>query len=509
MWTKETSKGNEVEKCRYRISEYLKGIILDVGCGDERICTSAIGLDLKGKAASIRIDLSVPDSLYLFNDDVVDVVFSSHFLEDIMDYESMLKEIWRVTRPNGHLILYLPHKDFYPHVGEEGANINHKHDFCPEDIIKSLSKFASFKLIRNETYSEDNEYSFLLIFQKIDSGLINFNIPTEKKKIHDKSVVIVRYCGYGDVLIMSPLYRLFKEKGYHVIANIIPRGIPAIHNNPNIDEFLIQERNVIPNTKLKEYFEELTKKYGKVVNMCESLERSLLLEERDKEYHLSTEERHKLANINYSDRAMELAGLSERGMRPELYPTEQEETLGRIFREKNKDSFIVLWQLTGSSPHKLYPYAEDVIEYFTDKYKDIKFFLSGGYQVSMLEWRNKQVIPKLGVWDIRTAMVITKFVDLVVSPETGILNASGCFDTPKIGLLTHSSKENLTKYFINDHSIQSESECSSCHKLIHITDKCPNDKKWGLPICSAEGIKKERVIKEIESVYKKWKDKKG
>jgi ADP-heptose:LPS heptosyltransferase len=50
-------------------------------------------------------------------------------------------------------------------------------------------------------------------------------------------------------------------------------------------------------------------------------------------------------------------------------------------------------------------------------------------------------------------MALTKFVDLVISPDTGVLHASGCYDTPKIGLLGHTTIENITKYFKNDYSI--------------------------------------------------------
>ena len=42
-------------------------------------------------------------------------------------------------------------------------------------------------------------------------------------------------------------------------------------------------------------------------------------------------------------------------------------------------------------------------------------------------------------------MILTKLVDLVISPDTGVLHASGAFDTPKIGLLGHTTIENITK----------------------------------------------------------------
>lgn len=106
-------------------------------------------------------------------------------------------------------------------------------------------------------------------------------------------------------------------------------------------------------------------------------------------------------------------------------------------------------------------------------------------------------------------MVATSVMDLVVSPETGVLSAAGAFDTPKIGLLTHSSKENLTKYFINDHSIQSSAPCSPCHKMIHELDDCTLDPEFGLPICMSVHMDPEKIKENFRVVYDNWKAENG
>ena len=104
MWSDATSCGYEVRKCRNRVVQYLHGTVLDIGCGDEKIIPQAIGVDLDPKA-DLRVDLSRPDALSLFNNDSVDVIFSSHFLEHIIDYEGALRQFWRILKPNGMLIL--------------------------------------------------------------------------------------------------------------------------------------------------------------------------------------------------------------------------------------------------------------------------------------------------------------------------------------------------------------------------------------------------------------------
>ena len=103
------------------------------------------------------------EKLDIFADSSFDFVFSSHLLEHIVNTEATLKEWMRVIKNDGYLILYLPHKDFYPNVGQDGANPDHKHDFVPDDIIRFMKKCGSWDLIENEERNEGYEYSLSLI----------------------------------------------------------------------------------------------------------------------------------------------------------------------------------------------------------------------------------------------------------------------------------------------------------------------------------------------------------
>ena len=104
-----------------------------------------------------------------------------------------------------------------------------------------------------------------------------------------------------------------------------------------------------------------------------------------------------------------------------------------------------------------------------------------------------------GIWSIRDSLLVTKYVDLVISPDTGILHGAGCFDTPKIGLLTSTSKENITKYFKNDYSLESTVECSPCFRIIDLPEiQCPMSKETlGACECMASGMPAERVYDRI------------
>ena len=83
MWSaKNELQGTEVSKCRHRIVSFLDGIGLDLGCGNEKICKDAIGIDItpqKG-VTDLVLDLSANDSLGIFADDYFDYIFSAHLL---------------------------------------------------------------------------------------------------------------------------------------------------------------------------------------------------------------------------------------------------------------------------------------------------------------------------------------------------------------------------------------------------------------------------------------------
>ena len=105
-------------------------------------------------------------------------------------------------------------------------------------------------------------------------------------------------------------------------------------------------------------------------------------------------------------------------------------------------------------------------------------------------------------------MVMTKYADVVVGPETGLMVAAGCFDTPKIMMLSHSSEENLTKYWKNCTALSAGVECQPCHQLHYTRDSCPLDVRMGHPICMGE-LQPVELYDALELEYNKWKEKRA
>jgi len=528
MWTDKDEPIGEVRKCRHRVVGYLKGRGLDIGCGNEKINKNAIGIDKGGRAANIKMDVGDINGLRIFSGNFFDYVFSSHALEDFTDTQAILEQWWRLVRPGGHLILYGPDPDYYPRIGTADANPMHQHDLYWQDVWKILKDYGNAKLVSASRHNESNEYSWQLIVRK-KSGLLKtpFELLTKRnrdgegymlfprKKKTKKECLLIRYGALGDMLWITPALKKLKEAGYYIVCNCTEYSAQVIRENPYIDEFLIQEPDVIPNTPhnadLDPYWKDIGKGFEKVINLSGSVEDSLLKREGHEDFNWTHDRRHKECNVNYMDRTMALCGFPKaKGELPELYFSDIEHHLAQIARNYYKDKFLILWSLAGSSFHKIYPWVEYVAGDIQKKLDDVRIITVGDYVCQILEWQNPITINKSGVFTVRQSMIMTKYADLVIGTETGILNAASCYDTPKIVLLSHSSVENLTRDWKNCTSLWADNcPCHPCHRLTFSRQVCPAGDINGLATKCMENLKPERVFRAIEKVYNQWKEKRN
>lgn len=168
---------SETAKIRPVITKYLQGKILDIGCGDDKVCPQAIGIDGRG---SIGADIEVDGLVYvadrLVNLLPFNVVYSSHVLEHLRNDTEAI-ECWRELLDfNGLLILYLPDGRFY--LNKE--NPEHMRDYNFADFMfyfkqafcgegkdykgENLPKL--FELVEYGEHIGDDEYSFYLVAKK-------------------------------------------------------------------------------------------------------------------------------------------------------------------------------------------------------------------------------------------------------------------------------------------------------------------------------------------------------
>tara|TARA_R100000656_G_scaffold42205_1_gene35024 strand:- start:905 stop:2029 length:1125 start_codon:yes stop_codon:yes gene_type:complete len=345
----------------------------------------------------------------------------------------------------------------------------------------------------------------------------------------EKTVCIVRYGGFGDMIQVSSIFPLLKEQGYKVCINVTERGYDIIKTDPNVDEILLQKTDQVPNNCLTLYWERLAKCFHHFVQLCESVEGTLLVTPARTEmldgkqnlvpasprFSLSKEELHKECNVNYMERTHDLGSVPflvgnsfskpkslPYKFSPKFYPTKKEQQWAKTTRRKIKTKNVVLWALAGSSVHKVYPWTDAVIAQVLTERKDVSFITIGDDLCQLLEagWdEESRVITKSGKWSIRKTLAFLDQCDAVVGPETGVLNAASTLDCHKIVMLSHSSKENLSKHWKNTTTLEPdvyENFCFPCHKMHYGFDTCNRDEKTGGAMCAVH-IKPESVTKGI------------
>ena len=511
-WKIDDPQGNEAAKVRWDIVQYTRGQGLDLGCGPHKAFPHFTGVDNLKDVGLFGIEMT-PDkvvesceNLVEFEDVSQDFVFSSHLLEHIEDYPAALKEWWRVIRPGGYLVLYLPHKNLYPNVGTPGANPDHKHDFEPRMIKDVMHGMGGWSLLVNEVRDEGAEYSFLQVWEKRSDGQ-QINRWMSYKNPGRKRACVVRYGGFGDMLQAAGVLPALKAQGFHITVMTTPRGANIIESDPNVDEFFIQDDNQVPNHLLGDFWEHMAKKFDRFVNLSESIEGTLLALPGRANHQWPQAVRPRQMNLNYHEWTADLAGVQ---FRPDgkFYPTAEERNKAKELIDRQ--CFNVVYALSGSSQHKFYAGQDAVIARLLLEIPEVKIYLTGDEACCLLEqgWENEPRVSLLaGKQSIRETLTLAQMADVVMGPETGVLNAVAFEPTvAKVCLLSHSSVENLTKHWINSYPMEPVGiDCYPCHRLHYGMRHCREHMETGTAMCQMS-IDPERVVAAALSAYENWKD---
>lgn len=475
---------------RFRAAAYLSGRGVSFGCGNDPIVPHQA---LDGDKYSLNADIFKYPQV-----DICGLDFSI-LAKDSLDHVFIgprdnppIKELVSKLKIGGHLILYVIHAD-------------------QEAIRKHLPDLGQWQ--EKDTYIRVGN-QFLGVWKLLGRSKHGILAPKPKGA---KRACIARYGAIGDMIMITPLIKRLAQDGYEVTMNVTPYCADVLAGNPYVSNIIRQERDMIPNQDLGPYWNEWMPDYDKYINLSESIEGKLLKVEGRADFYTTKAWRDKICDVNYYDNTMRLGGYPDVvGQNGELYFTNSEEKEARHMREKFKDRFLIMWALKGSSHHKIYPILGPVLTHWLDRHPDAVTMLVGSEADKPLQFEHPQVVPLAGRTHIRDVFCLAKYVDLVAGPETSITNSAGCFDTPVLTMLTHSTHENLCKYWKNDYCLQADVACTGCHQLHYSPESCPcvdlreqgrEEPAWSGPICAAVGFTPERVWARLDEVYNHWKAK--
>ena len=506
-------QGDESGKIWHRVIPYARGRVLDIGCGPWKCLPHMIGVDSRQewKALEWRPDVvGAADDLSMFADGIIDGIYSSHLLEHFPpDAVPGLLRLWRrKLRDGGHLILYLPSANLYPKCDTEIANPDHKWDIYPGDIEGILAAEGGWTMLECEERGQNDEYSLFQVYRKTEGTFIN--ATPEPAHLAGRRAAVVRMGAIGDTAIAASVVPGLRERGYAVSMVVRPEGAELLRHDRNIDDLIvIDPDDMLPPGGLGTYIERLGETFDLVVDMDHSVEGTLLGHRDFTSYRWPIEARRLvMGGHNYQELAEAIAGVGR--MRPMRFRPSREEAAWAAKGRASLKEPAVLWCISGSSLHKVYPWVNIVAGWLAER--RVNVVLAGGQGAStslqdailqtMLEHKadTSFVYPRVGQWSLRQTLSFAQTCDVVVGPETGVLNALAGDDVAKVVYLSHSSHENLTKHWRRTLVLEPDRErapCFPCHRIHHSWATCVKNEATGGAQC-ASSVAPELVLDAIE-----------
>jgi ADP-heptose:LPS heptosyltransferase len=309
--------------------------------------------------------------------------------------------------------------------------------------------------------------------------------------------LVIRYGGYGDLIQCSSVFAGLHDQGYEVTLITDTKESQVVMHDPNLS-------SIITMPKSEEWIMENMSKYDKVICLDGVVEGHLLARPHSNPCFWPPDSREKVFNENYLERMHLIAGVPH-VPQVRFYPTKEELQwaddmkkhfiLGGIsFGEKK---CIVAFVLKGTGVNKVWWGFEKLAGMLNEAYPEIGIVLVGGKDSESLAATIKHhpnVWNMTGIWPIRTNMVFAAQCDIVIGPETGIMNSVCQHNNVKIVLLSHSTNENLTRDWINTYLVYSkdtncfgrgQNQAKACHMIHTDFGLCTRDQKTGNAQCMA------------------------
>lgn len=153
------------------LARICKGKGADIGCGSNKICESAIGVDLtaKGQAGKFgnqknqisQADIQSQGDKLPFKNNELDYLVAKHNLEHYKNPLATLKEWKRVVRQNGKIGVIVPDDDY---VDSRKLDSTHYYDFNMRNL-ELLFKKAGLRIL--DKGQAIKHWSIFLIAEKL------------------------------------------------------------------------------------------------------------------------------------------------------------------------------------------------------------------------------------------------------------------------------------------------------------------------------------------------------
>lgn len=328
-------------------------------------------------------------------------------------------------------------------------------------------------------------------------------------------LLLIGYRAYGDWLYTVPVFKHLLEK-YEIHLEINTKGFELLKDDPRFKSITMFEISAVPEKDREKVYKEriqfLIDKINpdKVIDIRGTLEQECIAEANQKIFYAPVAERRaQFGEKNFYKAIFEKCEISigDKIDTEGLHFTEKEISWAENWRKKHIGDFIVMVPFAGSCAHKVFPCLLGVISKILEKYHNSCVYIAGDSSLNPVfsNCKHDRLIHAYNDVPIKQAVLMTKYADIVIGPETGVVVAAGMFGTHKIMLNTASSVSQCNDYQKNDHSIQAKVGCSPCHRAVYTEQDCENLTDYAgqkVPACT-ESIKADDIMPIVAEVYNK------
>lgn len=293
-------------------------------------------------------------------------------------------------------------------------------------------------------------------YRSVSGNCIGMSYPIEQiyrkyngEDLTGKRLMCWRTGGIGDMFFLSPVFRYLKNKYPGCFIRMASGCKEPLENLPEIDELYSMPFD----TKLLE----------------------------DVDYHLmfqgiieTSNDRSKVTHavdMFYSYFSIDSLQLPAEIKKPRIVITDIEQKWLKEECSKlaiTSDDLVIGIQIETSSSLRNYPKEKlKVIVDILSREDHVKILLFGGPQqnavAGYLKGNYSNVIAATN-YDVRKAIVLASRSNIVISPDSFLIQAAGAMEKPLIGLYGPFSSEVRMKYFKNAIGIEPKVVCSPCFK---------------------------------------------
>ena len=317
---------------------------------------------------------------------------------------------------------------------------------------------------------------------------------------------VFRSGSIGDSLIASSAVAQLAQQGNVEVLCDAPYGC-LWENNPHVAKLTEVPADTIPQ-KMDDWhawFRSHAKLYDRFYNLSHSCEALVALQPIQSWFDWPVSRRRQFCNHNYLGVAhdiCEVPHVFDPG--PRFYPTDEEVADAKRVKGKVGERMIGI-VLSGSRFDKIWPFMPTFVAKLLREVK-IPVVLFGGptHDVELSNRVHSAVKSLNGTvkdlhtcitrddkevtveWSMRRNLAQIQECDLVITPDTGLAWGVAVSAMPKIVLLSHASKHNITDHWRNTvslHANQARVPCWPCHRLHATTDTCVKAKDADAAAC--------------------------